>query len=306
MIPNFMEQAVVEQILKAVIEVCPLVLSEDVFQRLIAGEAGIDGLNEAILRQINDEICIPLLSKEAQNALVEKVCLILFSPTSFKKVRRQMVTRAARDILNEESRIVLATQLNEFFDIPFVSEEKEQVAAENLVNMCYEVLEKVVPPNVLDMLDNTSPDELREVRNNLITRMNEKIDIPFVSEEKEGESITFIVDFFLSYYGLEEGTKNPDEVIEITERKLEATEIELEALIDISTQQINDLKETRASLTKKLGKLTTTVCPPPTHPDNVIVLEDADAVGECAFWTFLYVTYLFFLKPLLTCRYLFR
>ena len=42
MIPNFMEKVVVEQILKAILEVGPVVLPKNVFNRLIAGEGGAD------------------------------------------------------------------------------------------------------------------------------------------------------------------------------------------------------------------------------------------------------------------------
>jgi hypothetical protein len=279
-VPNFMEKALVEQIIKAIIDVCPLVLPEDVFKRLIAGEAGMDGLSEAVIRRINEEIYIPILTREAQNALVEQICTILFSPTSFKKVRRQMLSRTARNLLNEDSRVVLATQLNDMFDIPFVSEKKEQLAAEKLVNLCYGIFETVIPPPVLDILETSDPEELREVRNNLITRLNEKIDVPFASEKKEEETLRFIVDFFLNYYGLSEGTKNPDEQIVDTEHKLRATEIELEALLDITQEQIDDLTTSRDALREKLVGLSTTVCPPPTPVENVLVLKDADAVGK--------------------------
>ena len=51
MIPNFMEKAVVEQILKAILEAGPVVLPKDVFNRLIAGEGGADACTYINLNQ---------------------------------------------------------------------------------------------------------------------------------------------------------------------------------------------------------------------------------------------------------------
>lgn len=280
MIPNYLEKTLVEQIIKAIIDVGPTVMPEDVFKRIIAGEKGIDGLNESIIREINERIDIPIISKGAQNALVEQICALLFGPTSFKKMKRQMLSRASQDLLNEDSRADLAKQLNAMFDIPFVSEEREQIAADKLVNLVYGIFDKVMPPEVQKMLETSSPEELREVRENMIHRINEKIDVPFVSEDKEEECIRFIIDFWLGYWGLAEGTKKPDEVLIDTEHKLRETEIELQYLLDITKEQISDLENRRDSLRKKYTEMAASVCPPPTDVDDVYVLKDADAVGE--------------------------
>ena len=240
----------------------------------------IHNQSTARTRKINDKINIPILSISAQHALVEKICMILFTPTSFKKVKRQILSRATRDLMYEDSRQALATKLNDMFDIPFISDEKEQAAAEALVNTCYETLEKVIPSNVLDMLETSSPEELSSVRQNLISRLNRMINIPFISEVQEEEVIRFIVDFWLSYYGLDEGTKSPDEKMFETEHKLRTVEIELEALMGITEQQIEDLRANRDALRNKLVEMTCTYSLPPTQVENVVILKDANAVGK--------------------------
>ena len=258
-IPNAIERPIVEQAIKAIIDVCPLVLPEQVFNKLIAGEAGINGVSEAIIRQINDEVYIPLLSREAQKFVVEQICIILFSPnTNFETVRRQMVARALKELFNADSRVCLATKLNETVDIPLISENNEQIMAEQLVNLCFDVLETFIPTCIRDILETTSPEELRDVRDNMVNRLSEKIDVPFTSEEHEQKALRFIVVFFLSIYGLQEGTKHLDEQLAEVEHKLKSVEIELKAFQEISKEKIKKMKETRGTLRKKKRELSRT------------------------------------------------
>jgi len=258
-IPNAIERPIVEQAIKAIIDVCPLVLPEQVFNKLIAGEAGINGVSEAIIRQINDEVYIPLLSREAQKFVVEQICIILFSPnTNFETVRRQMVARALKELFNADSRVCLATKLNETVDIPLISENNEQIMAEQLVNLCFDVLETFIPTCIRDILETTSPEELRDVRDNMVNRLSEKIDVPFTSEEHEQKALRFIVDFFLSIYGLQEGTKHLDEQLAEVEHKLKSVEIELKAFQEISKEKIKKMKENRGTLRKKKRELSRT------------------------------------------------
>lgn len=258
-IPNAIERPIVEQAIKAIIDVCPLVLPEQVFNKLIAGEAGINGVSEAIIRQINDEVYIPLLSREAQKFVVEQICIILFSPnTNFETVRRQMVARALKELFNADSRVCLATKLNETVDIPLISENNEQIMAEQLVNLCFDVLETFIPTCIRDILETTSPEELRDVRDNMVNRLSEKIDVPFTSEEHEEKALRFIVDFFLSIYGLQEGTKHLDEQLAEVEHKLKSVEIELKAFQEISKEKIKKMKENRGTLRKKKRELSRT------------------------------------------------
>ena len=258
-IPNAIERPIVEQAIKAIIDVCPLVLPEQVFNKLIAGEAGINGVSEAIIRQINDEVYIPLLSREAQKFVVEQICIILFSPnTNFETVRRQMVARALKELFNADSRVCLATKLNETVDIPLISENNEQIMAEQLVNLCFDVLETFIPTCIRDILETTSPEELRDVRDNMVNRLSEKIDVPFTSEEHEEKALRFIVDFLLSIYGLQEGTKHLDEQLAEVEHKLKSVEIELKAFQEISKEKIKKMKENRGTLRKKKRELSRT------------------------------------------------
>jgi hypothetical protein len=254
-IPNIIEKPIVEQVIKAFIQVYPLVLPEDVFNKLIAGEGGANGVNEAIIRQINEKIYIPLISKEVQNHIVEQLCIVLFTPAQLGVVKRQMLTRAMRDVMNVENRqIVLhqyADKLNQSIDIPLLSEDHEQHMAEKIVNMCFDVLETFIPQSVRDVLENTSPEELRELRESLSVRLAEKIDIPFANEEEEQRVLKFVVDFFLEYCGLQDGTKTPSEQLNDLEHRLKCLDLELEAYEEISMDKIAKMRLQRKQLYQK-------------------------------------------------------
>ena len=152
-------------------------------------------MNEKLVREINDKIDIPILSTSAQNEMVEKICLIMFSPTAFKKVKRQMLSRVTRDLMYKDSRLFLASKLHDKFDLPFIPDEKELSVAEAIFNQCYGILEKYLSPDILDLLETASPEELYSIRENLVSRLSRRFDLPFVSDEIEEEVIYFVIDF---------------------------------------------------------------------------------------------------------------
>jgi len=279
-VPKFMVGPILNQSLKLIIEKTPLYLSDDIFNGLMSGDSDLDDLEESIILQLNEDLYIPFLSREGQRDLVEKLCSIYFSPKSFRTAKRQALSRSARDFFNDESRKKIATELNELVDVPFFSEDQEQKAAEKIVDTVYATLQKVLPRTLLDALDSTSPEEIREIRTNLIDRLAEKIQVPLMSEEQEKKVVQTIVDGFLSYWGLEKGAKTLKEQMGDTQHRLRQVDIELEALRKTSQSRIQDLMENQQRLKEKVSTLANQVFPSPTPVDNVLVLEDAEAVGD--------------------------
>ena len=166
-----------------------------------------------------------------------------------------MAVRAMRDSLNANSSVEFATKLNDMIDIPFVTDEKEQKMAQHIVDTASNLFDTLVPEEVREMLQTSSPSELREVRKNLILRLNEMIDIPFKSEEEEEQYIENVVDFLLRRYGLEKGTKFPAEELEDIEHELECVEIQIEAQRVVNAEKEEDLKNKQKSLEKRKKEL---------------------------------------------------
>ena len=84
-----------------------------------------------------------------------------------------------------------------------------------------------------------------------MNRLNEKIDVPWVSEEEEKKAFRYVVDFFLSSYGLEEGTKDPEEVLDDIRHELKICAIELEAYRENSYDKEQRLIEKLSLLEEK-------------------------------------------------------
>jgi len=105
------------------------------------------------------------------------------------------------------------------------------------------------------ILQSSSPDELKEVRINLITRMNESIDIPFIDEKQEQVYCTIIVDFHLKKYGLAKGTNQPHEELMDVEYEIEGTQIQLEAQRAVNTEKEADFVNKLENLEKRKKEL---------------------------------------------------
>lgn len=172
---------------------------------MIAGDFDADSVKDAVA-----SIDVPFLSEEQEQFLADKILTIIFTSKSLGTVRRKWFARTARKALNADSRTELATWVNKNVDIPLVSEAAEQKGAEKLVNLVCNAMEAMIPGPLQDLLQNTDPKELREVRTNLIRRVNKAVNVPFVDEKQEQEVLTKIVDFWLDYMGLAEGTLTPE------------------------------------------------------------------------------------------------
>ena len=180
---------------------------------------------------------------------------MLFTSSSLKSVRRKILVRNAREVLNHDSREELATKLNDMVDIPFIDEVGEQKAAEKLIDVVGDAFERIVPEDVQDVLQASSPEELRDVRQNIVAHLNKKLDVPWVSEQQEREAIRAIVDFWLNYYGLGEGTQTPEEKKAQLEYQLDCVAVELEAQRIVAQDIEADLLEKQAKLTADLEAL---------------------------------------------------
>lgn len=170
-------------------------------------------------------------------------------------MEKKLIGKALQASLNKDSDGDLAAMLNGMIDIPLMSEEQEQKLFLKLSRSIMNTFETLVPEPVREILTNTSPEELREARLNLIDRMNEAIDIPFKSEKEEEEYFTAIVDFLLTRYGLEKGTKLPEEQLEDVEKELNVVAVEFEVSEDIYANSMEELNAKKKSLEARKGEL---------------------------------------------------
>lgn len=254
-LPNPIERQVVKLAITAVCEVAPVALPEGLFQELVSGNEDWEGVKEEFIRTINDQICIPIVSREVQDKIVDGICTVMFTSKSKKSAKRQFIGRVLQTTLNQDSEEEFASMLNDMIDIPIMSEEQEKEMFISQAKLISKTFEALVPESMREMLTKSSPEELQEARLNLIDRMNEKINIPLKSEKEEKVYLTKIVDFLLKRYGLAKGTKSVEEEIVDISKELKVVELELQVQEDIYAEKMEDLNGKKESLSARKAEL---------------------------------------------------
>ena len=104
-------------------------------------------------------------------------------------------------VLTAARRKELATKLNDMVDIPFVGEAQEQMIAEKLIDCCMGPLESVMPSDdAMRSLARSTGDETtmqQQIKEDIVTKLNKKIDIPFATESHEALVIGLAVDYLM-------------------------------------------------------------------------------------------------------------
>ncbi len=254
-LPNSLEKQIVKAALTSFCKIAPVSLPKGLFEELISGNQDWDNVKEEVINDLNDAICIPIVSRKVQDQIVDSICTVMFTSKSEKAAKRQMIGRVLQTTLNQDSEDEFATMLNDMIDIPFMSEEQEQVLMLKLVRRINKAFETMVPEEMREILTRSSPEELQDARNNLIDRLNEKIDIPFKSHEEERVYFAAIVDFLLKRYGLAKGTKMPEEELVDVGKELEMIEVELDVQESIYHKKIEELTEKKNSFLAKKEQL---------------------------------------------------
>mmetsp|Transcript_28870 Transcript_28870/g.62226 ORF Transcript_28870/g.62226 Transcript_28870/m.62226 type:complete len:367 (+) Transcript_28870:69-1169(+) len=255
-IPRGLEKQVIKMALTAFCKAGPRALPEGLFMQLVTNEVEWDDVNEEVVRELNAVICIPIISREIQEQVINSLCIVMFKGAKGQMaMERKLIGKALQASLNKDSDDDLAAMLNGMIDIPLMSEEQEQELFLKLSRSIMNTFETLVPEPMREILTNTSPEELREARLNLIDRMNEAIDIPFKSEKEEEEYFTAIVDFLLTRYGLDKGTKLPEEQLVDVEKELDVVAVEYEVSENIYRNSMEELDAKKKSLEARKAEL---------------------------------------------------
>ena len=254
-LPNVLEKQIIKGVLTEFCKLGPVALPKGLFEELVSGNQDWENVKEEVIHDLNDVICIPIVSRDVQDKIVDSVCTVMFTSKSEKAARRQMIGRALQNTLNQDSDEEVATMLNNMVDIPMMNEEQEQVLMLKLVKKINKAFETMVPEDMREILTHSSPEDLREARTHLIDRLNEKIDIPFKTEEEERVYFSSIVDFLLKRYGLAKGTKAPWEELEDVEKELDMVDVELEVQESIYHKKLDELEAKKKSLASRKAEL---------------------------------------------------
>lgn len=99
-------------------------------------------------------------------------------------------------MLSTEQITSIASDLNEKVNIPFMGEGKEQSMIENALGLINEQLDVVVgalPDSAKEVWekiqDGVSEEEAADLKTQLVTGLNEKVNIPFLGEGQEADML---------------------------------------------------------------------------------------------------------------------
>jgi hypothetical protein len=268
-LPNFVEKQIIKTALTSFCKIAPLALPGDLFRDLITGSVDWNDIKEDVIQDLNDEICIPIVSRQVQDQIVDTICTVMFTSNAEKQevVVKSLRSVACLDCPDAEEEF--ATMLNGMIDIPLMNEEQEQKVALKLAGTIRKAFETMVPEEVREILSESSPEELQEARQSLIDRLNEKIDIPLKSEQEERKYFAAIVDFLLKKYGLSKDTMLPEEELVDIARTLDILEVEIEVQEELMANKLGGMRSRMESLLARKALLESKVSPIPYFAQNL-------------------------------------
>ncbi len=105
------------------------------------------------------------------------------------------------ELLSIQELEAIASRLNEKINIPFLSEEQEQVVLVKIVKQIDRYLYSVLPNEVYQMVkdasDGISEEEAEKIKTRLAQLINKAVDIPIVGEEVEQLIFKMVLDLIV-------------------------------------------------------------------------------------------------------------
>ncbi len=105
------------------------------------------------------------------------------------------------ELLSIQELEAIASRLNEKINIPFLSEEQEQVVLVKIIKQIDRYLYSVLPNEVYQMVkdasDGISEEEAEKIKTRLAQLINKAVDIPIVGEEVEQLIFKMVLDLIV-------------------------------------------------------------------------------------------------------------
>lgn len=169
----------------------------------------LNTLSDQIARELVDKgvVDVPMLESTQEYEVMQQIFRVVFSilTTSDDERRQAFVASTqlvAQDLLSDtpERRKALVAKLNAAVDIPILGEDQEEIVLAKAVDMCANVLQTLLPSKLAQSIRGESEDSLAELKEFLITKVNEKVDLIGLSEEQEGSMIRTMIDLLIESY----------------------------------------------------------------------------------------------------------
>lgn len=159
----------------------------------------LDSISEAVVTELNGKLDLPFLDEEQERDLLFKITRNILhvtttSKSEFAEKAINASVKTGRQLLNDDSRAALVKHINESVDIPFLSETQEQQLLKSALDSYAGTLSTLLPDGLEKHLKGESPAGLKNMKKQLINRLNKNINIPGLSETQERWLIAKLID----------------------------------------------------------------------------------------------------------------
>jgi len=165
-----------------------------------------DALADQVARELNAKIDVPMFDEVQELEVLKQIMRVVLQvmTTTDVEVRNAMMQtqlEVGRDILGgDESRAKLVQAINAAVDVPILGESEEEAILTTAVGMCAELLQTLLPPDLIETLKGESPEGLLRMKEYLITTVNAKVDLVGLSEEQEQVLVEKMVEILIDTY----------------------------------------------------------------------------------------------------------
>jgi hypothetical protein len=170
----------------------------------------VQQLSNAIAKELVDKkaIDVPMLNPNQEYEVLVQILNVVFSIlTTSESERRASMIKSVQDFLandllgTPEGRKLLIQRMNAALDIPLLNEQQEERIITVAVETCAKTLQTLFPPDLLRTLTGeTNHNNLLEMKQYVILKVNEVVDFVGLNEQQEEALIRSMVDVLIESY----------------------------------------------------------------------------------------------------------
>ena len=167
-------------------------------------------LSNAIASELMEKnaIDVPMLDKKQEQEVLVQILNVVFGilTTSESERRASMIHSVQQFLANDllgtpEGRKLLVQRMNAALDVPLLNEEQEERIITVAVEACAKTLQTLFPPDLLRTLTGeTDHNNLIEMKQFVIMKVNEVVDFVGLNEQQEESLIRSMVDVLIESY----------------------------------------------------------------------------------------------------------
>ena len=166
----------------------------------------LDELAKEVSKELNLCIDAPILNEQQELLVLTEVFKIVFNYicSSDAARRRQFIEtemKVSRELFGtKESQQKLAEAVNKAVDIPLLDEKQEERILIAAVQNCAETLHSLLPPELIEILKGEQPDSISAMKDWMVDKVNQKVDLFGFDEKQEKALIEALVDVLIDQY----------------------------------------------------------------------------------------------------------